>query len=144
MKTTFPVLLLAVIVGCGGGDNFEGVWSGTLRQQATCSNGESTVRDFPMLLDVSQDGRELSINGNAACGTFSARTDGSRAALRYVKCQTLPGDGFTYTDSLEGGTMEVREDILEVNAQLSTVFRAATGQTITCMGPLTGVLHRKK
>lgn len=137
------VAMALIVVGCGGPD-FGGTYDGTLTQRAQCADGSTPSRDIVMHLSVTQDGDTINLAGNTSCGTITASVDGDTATLDPVTCAPLAGEGFTYTDSIVGGTMTLSGSRLEVDAVMSTLLRAPNGATLLCSGPLTGALHRRQ
>lgn len=144
MQSRFGVLALVAAVGCGGGSDFEGHWTGVLVQAAQCADGSRASREIVMDLNATQDGDTVNFSGNTSCGIITAKADGDVANVNPVTCAPLAGaNGITYTDALVGGTMTLHGNALDVNALMSTTLRAANGATLLCSGPLTGKLSRK-
>ena len=152
------VVAVLMAVGCGSGEpepeptprpppvetprEFEGIWSGVLYQNIQCANGNTGVREFNIRFDVTQSGSNVRLLGNTSCGTISATASGTRATLHPASCKPIAVYTYEYTDAIEGGRLDVIGNSMQVNAQLSTVIRAATGQTLSCIGPMTGTLRR--
>lgn len=141
MKTLMTLLLLSV-AACGGPE-FTGRWDGVLTQRTKCSNGSADSRELALHLAATQEGHVLSLAGNTSCGTITATVDDDTATLFPIECALIAAEGFTYTDTIEGGTMTVRGNSLDVNAVMSTVLRGQNGTVVFCSGPLTGMLRRK-
>lgn len=140
MRAPVVLLVIGTATGCGGSD-FEGRWRGSLTQVATCPGGSVARRTLAMDLIAIQDGKEVLFAGSTSCGIITTSVDGDTATLQRVACLPIVTDGVSYADTILGGTMALRGNVLEVSAQASTMARSSTATT-TCTGPLTGILSR--
>ncbi|AAK94393.1 hypothetical protein Mx8p58 [Myxococcus phage Mx8] len=140
MRILLALLAAVALFACGGPD-FEGRWRGHLTQVVTCPGGTAN-RTLIMDLVAKRDGDDVNFAGNTSCGVISTRVNGDAVSIRSVTCLPITSDGASFTDSIRGGTMTLKGDILEVDARMTTRIESSS-DVVDCQGPLTGTLARE-
>lgn len=140
MKNITIFLASMGVMGCS--PEWNGTFVGALTLDGTCSDG-STIPSDPDAAQITLKDEGDSVSWEAGCGATviaDIRND-TTADVRQASCPAeTDGNGITRSFTIEGGTLDLNENNLRMELEMSiTVSGAVSG---TCDATLSGTMKR--